>query len=137
MPRVIVALIRHGDYHQLPDTPSAHQPFPLTAKGEQQAVAAVTAIQNTLNENQWLPDPELDSSQLLRAWQTAHIIAKGLFAQSQQSPQVACFDDLAERCVGSAANLTMQQIKEVLATDPRVAELPADWKSNSHYRLTP
>ena len=45
MPRLIAALIRHGDYRQLPDTPSAHQPFPLTDLGEHQAREAAAALE--------------------------------------------------------------------------------------------
>ena len=40
MPRLVAALLRHAEYRQLPDTPSAHQPFPLTDKGRQQAKQA-------------------------------------------------------------------------------------------------
>lgn len=29
-----LALVRHGDYAQRAETPSALQPYPLTAKGE-------------------------------------------------------------------------------------------------------
>ena len=39
MPRLIAALIRHGDYHQLARTPSAHQPFALNLAGREQARA--------------------------------------------------------------------------------------------------
>ena len=40
MARLFAALIRHGEYAQLPDTPSAHQPFALTDKGRAQAYDA-------------------------------------------------------------------------------------------------
>ena len=49
MARLIVALIRHGDYAQLPDTPSAHQPFGLTEKGCKQAQEAAVEIEKLLH----------------------------------------------------------------------------------------
>ena len=50
MPRLIAALIRHGDYRKLPDTPSAHQPFPLNAEGEAQAAEKLVKAAHILNE---------------------------------------------------------------------------------------
>jgi len=44
-------------------------------------------------------------------------------------------DALAERGLGSAANLTVGQIEDIIATDPRFSPMPPDWKSNSRYRL--
>lgn len=49
MPRLIAALIRHAEYQQLPDTPSAHQPFALTTTGEQQERAAARWLAATLD----------------------------------------------------------------------------------------
>ncbi len=135
MPRLIAALIRHGDYHQLPDTPSAHQPFPLTAEGEQQARQAGISLRRTIAEHGWTLHPEVDSSQLLRAWQTAEIIIdelEGLFAAP---PKLTGYADLAERGLGSAANLSVSTIAQIIREDPRFNELPADWKSNSRFRL--
>jgi 2,3-bisphosphoglycerate-dependent phosphoglycerate mutase len=42
---------------------------------------------------------------------------------------------LAERSVGSAANLTITQIEAIMDEDPRYEPLPEDWKSNSHFCL--
>ena len=44
-------------------------------------------------------------------------------------------DDLAERGLGSAANLSISAIEAIIREDPRFEELPADWKSNSGFRL--
>ena len=44
-------------------------------------------------------------------------------------------DALAERGLGSAANLTIAAIEAVIREDPRFEEPPADWKSNSRFRL--
>jgi 2,3-bisphosphoglycerate-dependent phosphoglycerate mutase len=135
MPRLIAALIRHGDYRQLPETPSAHQPFPLTPEGEAQARQVGTALQKTLSTQGWTLSPAVDSSQLLRAWQTARIINEELAGKFPTPPQLSGFDDLAERGLGSAANLSITAIEAVVREDPRFEELPADWKSNSGFRL--
>ena len=131
MPRLIAALVRHGDYRQLPDTPSAHQPFPLTDKGKQQACSAATKLQDEARGQGWNIAGELHSSQLLRAWETACIVAEHL----EGMHTVSAFADLAERSMGSAANLTLKQIETTVREDPRYEPLPEDWKSNSHFCL--
>ena len=135
MPRLIAALIRHGDYRQLPDTPSAHQPFPLNAEGQAQAQQAGTALRQTLADQKWTLCPDVDSSQLLRAWQTAQIIIEQLGDLFPSTPRLSGFDELAERGLGSAANLSVSAIAEIICEDPRFDELPTDWKSNSRFRL--
>jgi len=135
MPKLIAALIRHGDYRQLPETPSAHQPFPLTSEGEAQARQAGAALRETVQASGWTLSPSVDSSQLLRAWQTAQILNHELAAQFAAPPEVTGFDDLAERGLGSAANLTITAIEAIIREDPRFTALPPDWKSNSHFRL--
>ncbi len=135
MTQLIAVFIRHGDYHQLADTPSAHQPFPLTEQGRQQAKQAVDQLLEMANKNQWHIHPQIHSSNLLRGWQTADIIAQGLDQVGGNVFQVQGFDALAERSMGSAANLTLQQIEEILQVDPRFELPPAHWKSDSHYRL--
>ena len=133
--RLIAALIRHGDYHQLADTPSAHQPWPLNSEGEIQAQQGAQVLRDMLARNGWALVPSIDSSRLLRAWQTAVIFADGLADLTLSTPQIESYDELAERGVGCLANLTIAQIEAVLHQDPRVADPPADWKANSHYRL--
>ena len=135
MVRLIAALLRHGEYHQLPDTPSALQPFPLTQLGEEQAERSITLIQGVLQMFKWGVHPVIDSSRLLRGWQTAYVIRKGLQLGSQVRMEVESFDDLAERSLGSAANLSLQQIESVLRDDPRFSTPPAGWKSDSNFRL--
>lgn len=131
MARLIAALLRHGAYRQLADTPSAHQPFGLTARGARQAAEAAELLADTLAERRWQLDPVIDSSRLLRAWQTARAIADRL-AGAQRVEQ---FDALAERSVGIAANLSVAQIEQVLAEDPRYPAPPPGWKADSHYCL--
>lgn len=135
MPRLIAAIIRHGDYRQLPDTPSAHQPFPLTAEGEAQARKAALALREFTATNHWTISADMDCSRLLRGWQTARIIADELVDLFPQPPVLNEFDALAERCLGSAANLTSSQVEAIVRDDPRYSALPADWKSNSRFRL--
>jgi 2,3-bisphosphoglycerate-dependent phosphoglycerate mutase len=135
MARLIAALVRHGEYHQLPETPSAHQPFPLTAAGEQQAQAAARELVSVISRNDWQLEPVIDSSCMLRAWQTATIFAGELGAVSAAELQVESHAALAERSVGCAANLTLGQIEAVLRDDPRLSDPPAEWKADSHFRL--
>ena len=131
MPRLIAALLRHGDYRQLPETPSALQPFPLTDKGREQARRAAGALLQMAREMRCSIDSELHSSRLLRAWESATLIAENL----QGDYAIQSFDALAERSMGSAANLTVSQIETVVREDPRFEELPPDWKSSSHFCL--
>ncbi|NOQ35566.1 MAG: hypothetical protein GQ569_06685 [Methylococcaceae bacterium] len=133
MSRLVAALIRHGDYHQLKDTPSAYQPFPLNKNGEQQSRQLATKITNVLAEQQWTLAEQIDSSNLLRAYQTAALLKQQLTLPNLKH---CGFDVLAERSVGaSCANLTNTQIMDVLRQDPRYPELPEDWKSNSYFSL--
>ena len=131
MPRLIAALLRHGDYQQLPDTPSALQPFPLTDKGREQSRHAAGTLLQMARDMDCFIDTELHSSRLLRGWETAKILAEEL----EGDFVVQSFDALAERSMGSAANLSVSQIEDIVRQDPRFEELPAGWKSSSHFRL--
>jgi broad specificity phosphatase PhoE len=131
MPRLVAALIRHAEYQQLANTPSAHQPFPLTNKGRQQARQSASGLLQEAGKHDWAIAGELHSSGLLRAWETASIIADHL----EGTHTVSTFAELAERSVGCAANLTIQQIEAVVGEDPRCDPLPKDWKSNSRFCL--
>jgi len=131
MSKSVAILIRHGDYHQLPDTPSALQPFALNENGFQQARDGAKALESMAEKHGLLFDPILDSSNQLRAWQTADTILQEL----SSFQDIKCHDNLSERSLGSAANLSIQQIEDVLSVDPRFDMAPPNWKSNSHYRL--
>ena len=135
MSRLIAALIRHADYQQLADTPSAHQPFPLTRAGKTETIAATQSLKDFLQSGHYSLSPEIDCSHMLRAWQTAEIIAATMTDQFTGPPLLKSFDALAERGVGSVANLTVSQIEHIISEDPRFDELPSGWKSDSHYRL--
>lgn len=130
-----VALIRHGAYAQLPDTPSALQPFALTSAGEKEVRQEAGRFAALLSEKGWRLHPQVHSSNALRAWQTARIYLEELADLFISLPEHTGHDALAERSVGCVANLTVAQIDQILAEDPRFAAPPADWKSNSHYCL--
>jgi 2,3-bisphosphoglycerate-dependent phosphoglycerate mutase len=133
--RRIAAIIRHGDYHQLPGTPSAHQPFPLNADGEKHAHNAAAVIYDIIQQYGWSLLADIDSSRMLRGWQTARIITDDLSEKLSQPLQITSFDELAERSVGAAANLTAKQIQEIIHNDPRFPDLPENWKANSEFCL--
>lgn len=126
----IAALVRHGDYHQLADVPSAQQPFALTDEGHAQAQNGAMELMEIIAAHGWSMYSGIDSSNMLRAWQTAQI-----FAQVCGIESVSSFDSLAERGLGCAANLTLTQIENILHDDPRYPPPPRNWKSDSHYRL--
>lgn len=135
MRRVIAAFVRHGDYHQRPDTPSAHQPFPLNEAGFGHACEGARMVREAMESHGWVLYPEIDTSSLLRAWQTARCIAEELADWVDQSLELVEFDELAERCVGSAANLSIDEVEAVIRADPRMEPLPPGWKADSRFRL--
>lgn len=131
----IVAMIRHGDYQQLPKVPSALQPFPLTPEGVQGIVIEAQRFAEHLDANNWRLSPIVQSSNQLRAWQTAQLYMEQLAEYFIAPPVHSCHDELSERAVGCLANLTTTEIEAILQADPRFDAPPADWKSNSYYRL--
>jgi 2,3-bisphosphoglycerate-dependent phosphoglycerate mutase len=135
MPRFFAALMRHGQYQQAPDTPGAHQPHPLTQAGEAQARRGAGSFLEIAHQEGWRVDRVVDSSTILRAWQTATLATKVLATRLGTAFRVTTHDELAERSVGSAANLTMAQIQAVVAADPRCDDLPPNWKLTSRFRL--
>jgi 2,3-bisphosphoglycerate-dependent phosphoglycerate mutase len=114
---------------------SAHLPYPLVREGEQQAADAVDVLVDKAIEDKLHMDPVVDASILLRAWQTAGIIARGLSDKLSRAFEVHQFGALTERSVGAAANLTIDQIAAVIADDPRNEPLPDDWRRDSSIRL--
>ncbi len=135
MVRTIAALIRHGEYAQQADTPSAHQPYALTAGGRVTVLEEAEKFAGLLDGQNLAIAARADSSNMLRAWQTAMIFVETLYQHQMPSKLIDSFDALAERGVGAAANLTIQQIEKLIVEDPRYEEPPQDWKSNSHYCL--
>jgi len=129
------ALIRHGAYEQLKNVPSALQPFPLTKAGEEEVRKQARVFGEWLTSRCLRLDPQIDSSTLLRAWQTAAIYLEELHEFFDSEPHIASFSALCERSVGAVANLTIEEIERVLALDPRFDVPPENWKSDSRYCL--
>ncbi len=135
MTRLVAAFMRHGMYCQPAGVPSAHLPHPLTAEGMKQAGDSAALVRRFADTEKLDICLEIDSSNLLRAWQTARLMADQQSAFTNQIFTVEGFDDLAERGLGSAANLTVAEIEAVMAADPRYPSPPPGWKSDSHFRL--
>jgi 2,3-bisphosphoglycerate-dependent phosphoglycerate mutase len=133
--RLIAALMRHGHYRQPRGVPSARLPHPLTRKGETQARAGAALLWHAARKETWRIHPVIDSSNLLRAWQTATIVADAFGRQGIANAAAQSFDALDERGLGSAANLTMAEIAAAVAADPRLRPLPPAWKADSRFRL--
>lgn len=127
-----LALFRHGHYQQQPDTPSAWQPWPLTAQGYEQCRAGAEQLRTHVASLGLDLTQVIHSSTLLRARQTASALAEELDLPVEH---IRTTDRLTERSVGSAANLTLAQIESAIAADPDAPPLPEDWKRDPHYRL--
>lgn len=128
-PRIFAALIRHGEYEQPPGVPSALLPHPLTDRGREQAHECALRIQAVIAEKRLVPHPIVDCSVSLRAYETARIVAEHLDLGLNET------EALCERRLGAAANLTVEEIEQVIRLDPRVPNLPSGWKSMSQFRL--
>lgn len=128
------ALIRHGDYHQKENTPSALQPYPLTKKGFAQARECVVDLTTFCQQEKLTLGKSLHSSPLLRAWQTANEIGNNSGFEGD-SFNIECFEGLVERKVGTVANLTIEEVERIIADDPRYETPPSNWKSKSDYCL--
>ncbi|WP_121061474.1 histidine phosphatase family protein [Chachezhania antarctica] len=129
------AFIRHGAYRQRDGAPSAWQLYPLTEAGQGDAARGADEIVDLLAELGTRLNPVLHCSPLLRAWQTAEIMAERLAAAGHMVTGLHETVALTERSVGAAANLTGAEIEAILAEDPR-HDVPAPgWKAESTYRL--
>ncbi|MDX1347397.1 MAG: histidine phosphatase family protein [Thiomicrorhabdus chilensis] len=134
--RLILAFLRHGEYHQSLSTPSAFQPYPLTDGGRLQSVSAAQQIIAFAEHQALSIHPVIHSSNLLRAWQTADVIAQNLaFKALIPERKVESDAQLNERSVGALANLTLSQIETVVKNDSRHNPLPEGWKSDSAFCL--
>lgn len=134
-PNLVVALLRHAEYRQPEDVPSAWLPYPLTEKGLSQARAAASSLYDFMQSNELACLPRIDCSLMLRAWQTADVIANQLARLMGADLGIDEYPSLAERSVGAAANLTIEEIESILAEDPRYSRPAAGWKANSEYKL--
>lgn len=133
--RFVVALVRHGDYEQPERVPSATLPHPLTAKGRAQARELAATLVAEADAHRLALGPTIDCSPLLRAWQTASLAAERLVELRGTAVAIAEHEALCERSLGAAANLTIDQIADAVAGDPRLPPLPPDWKGHPRHRL--
>jgi len=133
--RRVAGFVRHGHFDRPDDTASAHSLFPLTGKGREQAKNAVDPILECCEELGLELDPRIEASQLLRAWETANLIAEALAARTGKRFHVFARDELVERGLGSCANMTFDRIREVLSNDPRLGPLPEGWRRMPEFRL--
>jgi 2,3-bisphosphoglycerate-dependent phosphoglycerate mutase len=132
---VTAALIRHAAYRQPDGVPSAHLPYPLSAEGEAQAREAGERLASELSGQGWQVDCIIDSSKILRAWQTAKVLSEVFMRRFPATYVVAEHEALAERSLGAAANLTIEQIEAVIAEDPRYQVPDQGWKRDNRYKL--
>ncbi|NYS60079.1 histidine phosphatase family protein [Vreelandella salicampi] len=132
---VALALIRHGEYSQRTDTPSALQPYPLTEKGAADVREQARRLGEWLATSGYQLNAEIHCSTLLRAWQTAEIYREELAPLFAETPCSRSFSSLCERSVGALANLSVREIERIVALDPRLEPLPKGWKSASDFRL--
>ncbi|MCA8970734.1 MAG: histidine phosphatase family protein [Planctomycetes bacterium] len=128
-------LVRHAAYAQPADVPSAWLPHELLPKGFDQARTGARAIVEYCERAGLALDTRVECSTLLRAWQTATTMAKEFEALVGVPFRVSEWHDLAERGVGAAANLTIEEIEDLLDRDPRYVVPPPGWKASGDYRL--
>jgi 2,3-bisphosphoglycerate-dependent phosphoglycerate mutase len=63
------------------------------------------------------------------------LLGLGLEASTGRAFTCCEFPELAERCLGALANLSVDAILAIVSGDPRFAPPPPNWKRNSDYRL--
>lgn len=133
--RRVAGLVRHGHFDRPDQIASAHLPLPLSAAGRAQAREAAGPILQFCEELELEIDPRIEVSQLLRAWETAVMLAEELERRTGRSFVVEERSELLERGLGSCANLRFDEIEAQLSQDPRVGPLPADWRRLPEFRL--
>lgn len=133
--RRIAAFVRHGHFDRPDNVASAHSLYPLSPRGREQARLAVEPILALCDELTLELDSRIEASQLMRAWETATVIAESLSTRTGRRFRVIQRDELVERGLGSCANLTFDQIRSILAADPRLGPLPEGWRRMPEFRL--
>jgi 2,3-bisphosphoglycerate-dependent phosphoglycerate mutase len=133
--RRVAAFVRHGHFDRPENVASAHSLFPLSQRGREQARRAVDPILELCEEMGLELDPRIESSQLLRAWETANLIAESLTMRTGKRFHVLQRDELVERGLGSCANMTFDAIRTMLSADPRLGTLPENWRRMPEFRL--
>ena len=134
-PRRVAALIRHGHFPRPEDTASGHLIHPLSDEGRRQARDAAPGVVDAASELGLELDPVIEASRLLRASQTARILAETLHERTGRDFEVEDRDELLERGLGSCTNLRFDQIEALLELDPRLDVLPRGWRRIPDFRL--
>lgn len=127
--------IRHSIYEQPKMVPSALLPHPITAEGVEQAKAGAHKIIAFFKDKENQLPQVIESSSLLRAYQTATVIAEEVFKITKIDLKITQTDALVERKMGPMANLTVQEIELIMSKDPRYENPPEGWKSSKDYKL--
>jgi 2,3-bisphosphoglycerate-dependent phosphoglycerate mutase len=137
--RRVAAFVRHGHFDRPEGTASAHSLYALSAEGRGQAERAAGPVLEMCQDLALEIDARIEASQLLRAWETANILGHALTERmaerTGQRFHVIQRDELIERGLGSAANMTFDRIHELLAADPRLGPLPDGWRRMPEFRL--
>ena len=133
--RRVAGLVRHGHFDRPEQLASAHLPLPISAEGREQARKAADPILRFCDELGLELDPRIEASQLLRAWETAIVLAEELERRTGRSFIVEERSELLERGLGSCANLRFDEIEAHLSQDPRLGPLPDDWRRLPEFRL--
>ena len=133
--RRVAAFVRHGHFDRPPETASAHQLLPLSQEGRDQARATASILAGHAKDHGLEIDPTIEASPLLRAWETARILAETLGSLTGQTLRVEEQAALMERGLGSCANLRFDEIAHILGLDPRLAPLPEGWRRIPDFRL--
>lgn len=133
--RRVAGLIRHGHFDRPENTASAHRILPLSEQGREQSRDAALAILEMCDEHALELDCVIEASQLLRAWETATILAARLSELTGLRFEVEERNEIIERGLGSCANMRFDEIEATLAKDPRLGPLPRGWRRIPEFRL--
>lgn len=127
--------LRHAEYQQPQNVPSALLPHPLTAKGKEQTIAGAQKLIEFFKKNQNEIPPSIECSSALRAYETAKIISSEFANHFGIAPTIIQTDELTERRLGPMANLTVKEIEAIIKKDDRYNNPPQGWKSSRNYKL--
>ena len=127
--------LRHSVYEQPTHVPSALLPHPITDEGIAQAKAGAQKIVFYFEGKKTQFPKYIECSSLLRAYQTAVVIAEEIFRLTSVELKIIQTDELVERKLGAMANLTVGEIETIMEKDPRYQKPEEGWKSSSDYCL--
>ncbi|WP_111979216.1 histidine phosphatase family protein [Algibacillus agarilyticus] len=135
MAAIYALFICHTESDLLPNAPEGQQPFSLTHNGVRSAKQLVKKVDSLSEQLNCRIAHYIDSSQTLAAWQTADAIAEILSLNHGHEYKTDAFDALSNASLGALANLSFDDIEDVVRHDPRFPALPDDWRINGCYRL--